>query len=46
METQIPVRPMARLYVDDQRVADARRLVDEQPALPRRYFEASLAAGR
>jgi hypothetical protein len=32
METRIPVRPMARLYVDDQRVEDARRLVDEQPS--------------
>jgi hypothetical protein len=32
METRLPTRPMARLYVDDQRVDDARQLVDEQPA--------------
>ncbi|HMC71556.1 MAG TPA: hypothetical protein VKJ07_20530 [Mycobacteriales bacterium] len=32
METRLPTRPMARLYVDDQRVEDARRLVDEEPA--------------
>jgi hypothetical protein len=32
METRLPTRPMARLYVDDQRVEQARRLVDEQPA--------------
>ena len=34
METRLPTRPMARLYVDDQRVDDARRLVDEQPSRP------------
>jgi hypothetical protein len=41
METRLPTRPMARLYVDDQRVDDARQLVDEQPAQPAPDFEAS-----
>src|SRR6476469_3576856 len=41
METRIPVRPMVRLYVDDQRVDDARRVVDEQPEVPSPDFEAS-----
>ena len=33
METRLPPRPMARLYVDDQRVDDARRVVDETAAV-------------
>jgi len=41
METRLPTRPMARLYVDDQRVDDARRLVGEQPAVPSPDFEES-----
>jgi len=41
METRLPARPMSRLYVDDQRVDDARQLVDEQPAPPPADFEAS-----
>src|SRR3954465_9512752 len=46
METRLPTRPMARLYVDDQRVEEARGLVDEQPAQlaetePSPDFEAS-----
>ena len=41
METRLPTRPMARLYVDDQRVDDARRLVGEQPAVPSQDFEES-----
>jgi hypothetical protein len=32
METRLPARPMDRLYVDDQRLDDARRLLDAQPA--------------
>lgn len=32
METRLPARPMDRLYVDDQRLDEARRLVDAQPA--------------
>src|SRR3954452_10984956 len=47
MPAEGTVGPMARLYVDDQRVGDARQLVDEQPAQqpsdpePARDFEAS-----
>ena len=41
METRLPTRPMARLYVDDQRVDDARRLVGEQPPVPSQDFEES-----
>src|SRR5438270_11556205 len=41
METRLPTRPMSRLYVDDQRVDDARRLVDDQPTPPAPDFEAS-----
>src|SRR3954447_6815910 len=41
METRLPTRPMARLYVDDQRVDDARRLGGGQPAVPSEDFEDS-----
>jgi hypothetical protein len=44
METRLPPRPLDRLYVDDQRTAEARELVDEHaPPEPRpsRDFEAS-----
>ena len=32
METRLPARPMDRLYVDDQRLEEARGIVDEQRA--------------
>ena len=32
METRLPARPMDRLYVDDQRLDEARRIVDHQRA--------------
>lgn len=34
METRLPPRPMDRLYVDDQRTAEARELVDEHAPPP------------
>src|SRR5947209_6397541 len=34
METRVPSRPLDRLYVDDQRVDEARGLVEEETASP------------
>lgn len=45
METRVPQRPLDRLYVDDQRVEDARAIVDDEtdtvPAATETDFEAS-----
>ena len=45
METRLPARPLDRLYVDDQRVDQARQIVDEEvepePGQEERDFESS-----
>ena len=41
METRQPARPLARLYVDDQRLDDARRILAAEPSPPPPDFEDS-----
>ena len=40
METRVPSRPLDRLYVDDQRIDDARGIVDETLAFIRTHAPA------